>query len=208
MKAESSARIRRPMWPSLTVQVERAVSALKPLPFGDSDRVHVGDSGRRDRQSARPMTGQRHARDRQRVQRALTLRNHTHRSRDPDGRADQPRQLRRPAAERAGQVVGVAARSHRQYGHRRQHRNRFRDPGQHCARRGRPTDQAKGKVEHAVIGCPRSPVDARSLGSSGCRKSGLLVASVQPGSGAAAAGLRAGNDQPSVEARVASSAAT
>jgi S1-C subfamily serine protease len=53
----------------------------------------------------------------------------------------------------------------------------------------------KGKVEHAFIGITAKPVTAEiarlfRLPS----KSGLLVASVQPGSGAAAAGLRAGTD--------------
>jgi S1-C subfamily serine protease len=53
----------------------------------------------------------------------------------------------------------------------------------------------KGKVEHAFIGITANPVTAEiarlfRLPS----KSGLLVASVQPGSGAAAAGLRAGTD--------------
>jgi len=53
----------------------------------------------------------------------------------------------------------------------------------------------KGKVEHAFIGITAKPVTAQiarlfRLPS----QSGLLVATVQPGSGAAAAGLRAGPD--------------
>jgi S1-C subfamily serine protease len=51
----------------------------------------------------------------------------------------------------------------------------------------------KGKVEHAFIGItakPVSPEIARLFRLSA--KRGLLVATVQPGSGAAAAGLRAG----------------
>jgi len=53
----------------------------------------------------------------------------------------------------------------------------------------------KGKVEHAFLGITAKPVTAEiarlfRLPS----KSGVLVASVQPGSGAAAAGLRAGTD--------------
>jgi S1-C subfamily serine protease len=53
----------------------------------------------------------------------------------------------------------------------------------------------KGKVEHAFIGITAKPVTAEiarlfSLPA----ESGLLVATVQPGSGAAAAGLRAGTD--------------
>jgi S1-C subfamily serine protease len=53
----------------------------------------------------------------------------------------------------------------------------------------------KGKVEHAFIGITAKPVTAEiarlfRLPS----ESGLLVATVQPGSGAAAAGLRAGTD--------------
>src|SRR2546429_13138 len=53
----------------------------------------------------------------------------------------------------------------------------------------------KGKVEHAFIGMTAKPVTAQiarlfRLPS----QSGLLVATVQPGSGAAAAGLRAGPD--------------
>jgi len=53
----------------------------------------------------------------------------------------------------------------------------------------------KGKVEHAFLGITAKPVTAEiarlfRLPS----KSGVLVASVQPGSGAAAAGLRAGTE--------------
>jgi S1-C subfamily serine protease len=53
----------------------------------------------------------------------------------------------------------------------------------------------KGKVEHAFIGITAKPVTpeiARLFRLSA--KRGLLVATVQPGSGAAAAGLRAGTD--------------
>jgi S1-C subfamily serine protease len=53
----------------------------------------------------------------------------------------------------------------------------------------------KGKVEHAFIGITAKPVTpeiARLFRLSANR--GLLVATVQPGSGAAAAGLRAGTD--------------
>jgi S1-C subfamily serine protease len=53
----------------------------------------------------------------------------------------------------------------------------------------------KGKVEHAFIGITAKPVTAEIAGLFRLPvKSGLLVASVQPGSGAAAAGLRAGSD--------------
>jgi S1-C subfamily serine protease len=53
----------------------------------------------------------------------------------------------------------------------------------------------KGKVEHAFIGITAKPVTAEIARLfSFPAKSGLLVATVQPGSGAAAAGLRAGTD--------------
>jgi S1-C subfamily serine protease len=53
----------------------------------------------------------------------------------------------------------------------------------------------KGKVEHAFIGITAKPVTAEIADLFRLPvKSGLLVASVQPGSGAAAAGLRAGTD--------------
>jgi len=53
----------------------------------------------------------------------------------------------------------------------------------------------KGKVEHAFIGITAKPVTAEIARLFRLpAKSGLLVATVQPGSGAAAAGLRAGTD--------------
>jgi len=53
----------------------------------------------------------------------------------------------------------------------------------------------KGKVEHAFIGITAKPVTGEIAGLFRLpAKSGLLVATVQPGSGAAAAGLRAGTD--------------
>jgi S1-C subfamily serine protease len=53
----------------------------------------------------------------------------------------------------------------------------------------------KGKVDHAFIGITAKPVTAEIARLFRLpAKSGLLVATVQPGSGAAAAGLRAGTD--------------
>ena len=73
---------------------------LHPLTLGDSSAVQVGDPVLRDRQPVRPRT---HADDRRHLGAAApdhgAERLHD-RQRAADRRADQPRQLRRPAAQR------------------------------------------------------------------------------------------------------------
>ncbi len=75
---------------------------LHPLELGNSSAVQVGEPVLRDRQPVRPPTDAHH-----RHHLRAAARNHGpqrlhHRQRPADRRADQPRQLRRPAAQRPG----------------------------------------------------------------------------------------------------------
>ena len=89
------------------LRVNTSASALTPLPLGNSDAVAGRRSGRRDRQPVRPRP-HRHVRDRERSPAPDHGAEPLHdRPRHPDRRADQPRQLRRAAPQRRGQVIGV-----------------------------------------------------------------------------------------------------
>ena len=160
-----------------------AAPQLRPLALADSDTVKVGDSAiaigyplgldrtvdRRHRQRPRP-----------RDQGAERLQ---HRQGHPDRRADQPRQLGRPAARRQGprDRRQLADRDRRR--RRGQRRHRLRDPVEH---RARDRAAARGRAR---------PSPTRS---SACRRRcrrpapGALVRKITPGSPAAKAGLHAG----------------
>ena len=119
------------------LKVQASSRALKPLSLGDSDGDSRRRPGSRHREPARPRP-QHHARDRQRAPPLADLSGgHAHRSCHPDRRGAQPRQLGRPAAERAGpgrrrQLCDLDRRLGRG-----KHRNRFRNSHQHSARRRR-----------------------------------------------------------------------
>ncbi len=105
---------------------------LHPLPLGDSERRRGRRTGRRDRQPLRPQPHPHHRRDL-----GAAARNHRpqrllDRQRAADRRADQPRQLRRSAAQRqrAGDRHHLADRDRRRR-QRRQHRDRLRGADQH-----------------------------------------------------------------------------
>ena len=125
------------------LKVDTSSRALTPLA---ARRLRPGPGrrrGRRDRQPVRPRPD-RHRRDRQRDpardHRAERLHD---RPRHPDRRGDQPRQLRRPAAERArrGDRRQLADRD-RRHRPQRQRRRRLRRPLEHRQDRGRPADRA------------------------------------------------------------------
>ena len=117
------------------LRVDTAASALTPLPLGNSDKVEVGDpvvaignpfgldrtvtAGHRERAPAPD-------------HRPEPLH---HRPRHPDRRADQPRQLGRPAPQRRGQVIGVNTQIETGRHRDRQRRDRLLRPLEH--RQGR-----------------------------------------------------------------------
>jgi S1-C subfamily serine protease len=177
------------------LQIDARSRALTPLAFGNSDRVRVGDSvvaiGNPlgyDRSATAGIVSA--------VQRAISAPNqfpidHVIQTDAPINHGNSGG----PLIDSRGQVVGVNAQ---------------------IATGGTGSDGnigigfaipintvrvvagqliKKGKVEHAFIGITAKPVTpeiARLFRLSA--KRGLLVATVQPGSGAAAAGLRAGSD--------------
>jgi S1-C subfamily serine protease len=177
------------------LQVDARSRALTPLPFGNSDRVRVGDSviaiGNPlgyDRSVTAGIVSA--------VQRAISAPNqypidHVIQTDAPINHGNSGG----PLINSRGQVVGVAAQI--ATGNTGSDGNigiGFAIPV-NTVRTVVAQLIKKGKVEHAFIGITAKPVTAEiarlfRLPS----KSGLLVATVQPGSGAAAAGLRAGTD--------------
>src|SRR5438067_5038075 len=176
------------------LQIDALSRALTPLAFGNSDRVHVGDSvvaiGNPlgyDRSVTAGIVSA--------VQRAISAPNqfpidHVIQTDAPINHGNSGG----PLIDSRGQVIGVTAQI------------ATGDTGSgnigigfaipiNTVRTVVAQLIKKGKVEHAFLGITAKPVTAEiarlfRLPS----KSGVLVASVQPGSGAAAAGLRAGTE--------------
>ena len=177
------------------LQIDARSRALTPLPFGNSDNVHVGDSvvaiGNPlgyDRSVTAGIVSA--------VQRAISAPNHY--PIDHVIHTDAPINHGNsggPLINSNGQVVGVAAQI--ATGNTGSDGNigiGFAIPV-NTVRTVVAQLIKKGKVDHAFIGITAKPVTAQiarlfRLPS----RSGLLVATVQPGSGAAAAGLRAGTN--------------
>ena len=177
------------------LQIDARSRALTPLAFGNSDSVHVGDSvvaiGNPlgyDRSVTAGIVSA--------VQRAITAPNqypidHVIQTDAPINHGNSGG----PLINSSGQVVGVAAQI--ATGNTGSDGNigiGFAIPV-NTVRSVVAQLIKQGKVEHAFIGITAKPVTAEiarlfRLPSN----SGLLVATVQPGSGAAAAGLRAGTD--------------
>ena len=177
------------------LQIDARSRALTPLAFGDSDTVHVGDSvvaiGNPlgyDRSVTAGIVSA--------VQRAITAPNqypidHVIQTDAPINHGNSGG----PLINSSGQVVGVAAQI--ATGNTGSDGNigiGFAIPV-NTVRTVVAQLIKQGKVEHAFIGITAKPVTAEiarlfRLPSN----SGLLVATVQPGSGAAAAGLRAGTE--------------
>jgi S1-C subfamily serine protease len=177
------------------LQIDARSRALTPLAFGNSDNVHVGDSvvaiGNPlgyDRSVTAGIVSA--------VQRAITAPNqypidHVIQTDAPINHGNSGG----PLINSGGQVVGVAAQI--ATGNSGSDGNigiGFAIPI-NTVRTVVAQLIKEGKVEHAFIGITAKPVTARiahlfRLPS----RSGLLVATVQPGSGAATAGLRAGTN--------------
>jgi S1-C subfamily serine protease len=176
------------------LQIDARSRALTPLAFGNSDTVHVGDSvvaiGNPlgyDRSVTAGIVSA--------VQRAISAPNqypidHVIQTDAPINHGNSGG----PLINSSGQVVGVAAQIATGNGSDGNIGIGFAIPV-NTVRTVVAQLIKKGKVEHPFIGITAKPVTAEiaqlfRLPS----KSGLLVATVQPGSGAAAAGLRAGTD--------------
>jgi S1-C subfamily serine protease len=177
------------------LQIDARSRALTPLVFGNSDRVQVGDSvvaiGNPlgyDRSVTGGIVSA--------VQRAITAPNqypidHVIQTDAPINHGNSGG----PLINSRGQVVGVTAQiATGDTGSDGNIGIGFAIPV-NTVRTVVAQLIKKGKVEHAFIGITAKPVTAEiarlfRLPS----KSGLLVATVQPGSGAAAAGLRAGTE--------------
>jgi S1-C subfamily serine protease len=177
------------------LQIDARSRALKPLPFGNSDRVRVGDSvvaiGNPlgyDRSVTAGIVSA--------VQRAISAPNqypidHVIQTDAPINHGNSGG----PLINSSGQVIGVNAQiATGDSGSDGNIGIGFAIPV-NTVRSVAAQLIRKGKVEHAFIGITAKPVTPEiaqlfRLPS----KRGLLVASVQPGSGAAAAGLHAGTD--------------
>ena len=167
----SSAPTRRPT--SAVIKVDAPSSVLHPIPFGDSNQRAGRRPRRRDRQPVRPR-GDRDERHRQRAPPPDGGAEQLHDQRlDPDRRRDQPRQLRRPAAQRrAARSIGVNSQIARRLG--RQRRHRVRDPVRH-----RQVDRGHADLAAARSSTPTSASPSRrsprsvagQLGSSGASRS-------------------------------------
>jgi S1-C subfamily serine protease len=177
------------------LQIDARSRALQPLPFGNSDQVRVGDSvvaiGNPlgyDRSVTAGIVSA--------VQRAISAPNqypidHVIQTDAPINHGNSGG----PLINSRGQVIGVNAQiATGDSGSGGNIGIGFAIPI-NTVRNVVAQLIKKGKVEHAFIGITAKPVTpdiARLFRLPS--KSGLLVASVQPGSGAAAAGLRAGSD--------------
>jgi S1-C subfamily serine protease len=177
------------------LQVDARSRALTPLPFGNSDNVHVGDSvvaiGNPlgyDRSVTAGIVSA--------VQRAISAPNqfpidHVIQTDAPINHGNSGG----PLINSRGQVVGVNAQI--ATGNSAADGNigiGFAIPI-NTVRTVVAQLIKKGKVEHAFIGVTAKPITAQIAGLFRLPTShGLLVVSVEPGSGAAAAGLRAGTD--------------
>jgi S1-C subfamily serine protease len=177
------------------LQVDARSRALTPLPFGNSDNVHVGDSvvaiGNPlgyDRSVTAGIVSA--------VQRAISAPNqfpidHVIQTDAPINHGNSGG----PLINSRGQVVGVNAQI--ATGNSAGDGNigiGFAIPI-NTVRTVVAQLIKKGKVEHAFIGVTAKPITAQIAGLFRLPTShGLLVVSVEPGSGAAAAGLRAGTD--------------
>ena len=177
------------------LQIDARSRALTPLPFGDSDRVRVGDAvvaiGNPlgyDRSVTAGIVSA--------VQRAISAPNqypidHVIQTDAPINHGNSGG----PLINSRGQVIGVNAQI--ATGNSGSDGNigiGFAIPV-NTVRTVVAQLIKKGKVEHAFIGITAKPVTAEIAGLFRLpSKRGLLVASVEPGSGAAAAGLRAGSD--------------
>jgi S1-C subfamily serine protease len=177
------------------LQVDARSRALTPLPFGNSDNVHVGDSvvaiGNPlgyDRSVTAGIVSA--------VQRAISAPNqfpidHVIQTDAPINHGNSGG----PLINSRGQVVGVNAQI--ATGNSAGDGNigiGFAIPI-NTVRTVVAQLIKKGKVEHAFIGVTAKPITAQIARLFRFPTShGLLVVSVEPGSGAAAAGLRAGTD--------------
>jgi S1-C subfamily serine protease len=177
------------------LQVDARSRALTPLPFGNSDNVHVGDSvvaiGNPlgyDRSVTAGIVSA--------VQRAISAPNqfpidHVIQTDAPINHGNSGG----PLINSRGQVVGVNAQI--ATGNSAGDGNigiGFAIPI-NTVRTVVAQLIKKGKVEHAFIGVTAKPITAQIAGLFRLPTShGLLVVSVEAGSGAAAAGLRAGTD--------------
>ena len=176
------------------LQVDARSRALTPLPFGNSDRVRVGDSvvaiGNPlgyDRSVTAGIVSA--------VQRAISAPNqfpidHVIQTDAPINHGNSGG----PLIDSRGEVIGVTAQIATGDAGSGNIGIGFAIPV-NTVRTVVAQLIKKGKVEHAFIGITAKPVTAQiarlfRLPS----QSGLLVATVQPGSGAAVAGLRAGAD--------------
>jgi S1-C subfamily serine protease len=176
------------------LQIDARSRALTPLAFGNSDSVHVGDSvvaiGNPlgyDRSVTAGIVSA--------VQRAISAPNqypidHVIQTDAPINHGNSGG----PLINSSGQVVGVAAQIATGNGSDGNIGIGFAIPV-NTVRTVVAQLIKKGKVEHPFIGITAKPVTAEiaQLFRLPSRR-GLLVATVQPGSGAAAAGLRAGTN--------------
>ena len=174
------------------LQVNASSRALTPLVLGDSDQRPGRRRGRRDRRTLRPLA-HRHGRDRQRAAASDPLAEPLHdRPRDPDRRSHQPRQLRRPADRPAGsRHRRQRADRHGKHGERATSASASRSPRTPC-RRSIGQILKTSVAEHPFLGIEPetiTPVLARLLHLPVV--SGMIVAKVDPGSGAARSGSRA-----------------
>src|SRR3954462_4323630 len=177
------------------LQIDARSRALKPLALGNSDRVHVGDSGVAignplgyDRSVTGGIVSA--------VQRAITAPNqypidHVIQTDAPINHGNSGG----PLINSRGQVVGVTAQiATGDTGTDGNIGIGFAIPI-NTVRTVVAQLIKKGRVEHAFIGITAKPISAEIARLFRLpAKSGLLVATVQPGSGAAAAGLRAGSE--------------
>ena len=125
-------------------------------------RLRRARGRRRDVRDRQPVRARPHAHERRRLgarppdRRAQRLRD---RPRDPDRRADQPRQLRRPAARRPRprDRRQLADPQRRRLAAERQRRHRLRGPRRTPSERSIAALEADGQVEHAYLGVQMAP---------------------------------------------------
>ena len=182
-----------PSTDTAVLKVDAHARAFTPLPLGDSDAVDRRRPGLRDRQ---PVRLHPHAHQRARQRRPAPDRGAEHardRSRDPDRRCDQPRQLGRPADRRR----------------RPRDRRHLADLDRNTGGQGNvgigfaiPINTVRnvaaqiitsGKAEHALLGVSTFPLTTQLAQLFKLpTEQGMLVQTIQKGSGADKAGLKAG----------------